>query len=168
MLASYQTTAAWKASADSYGGVNTKAAYLSPSATLAARDNADDAELDNEVTGGNTGNNSGSQSGQQSGSETPTGGGGSTTPIVAAPVISGSTPFEETTTVSITAESGAEIHYTLDGSAPTSESTLYESAFTLNDTATVKAVAIKDGTSSTVSSRTFTKGSGGGDGEDVS
>lgn len=30
ILASYQTTAAWKASADSYGGVNTKAVYLNP------------------------------------------------------------------------------------------------------------------------------------------
>ena len=31
VLAEYQTTAAWKRSADSYGGVNTKAVYLNPS-----------------------------------------------------------------------------------------------------------------------------------------
>ena len=50
-----------------------------------------------------------------------------------------------------------------DGSTPTSESTLYSEPFTLSDTATVKAIAIKDEQSSTVSSKTFTKGTTGGD-----
>ena len=52
---------------------------------------------------------------------------------------------------------------TTDGSAPTSESTLYSEAFTLSDTTTVKAVAIKDGESSEVASKLFTKSSGDGD-----
>lgn len=79
------------------------------------------------------------------------------TPSVSAPVISGTTPFESSTSVSMTAESGAEIRYTLDGSNPTAASTLYSSAITLNATTTVKAIAIKDGTSSSVASQTFTK-----------
>ena len=53
---------------------------------------------------------------------------------------------------------GAEIHYTTDGSAPTAESTLYSEPFTLSNTTTVKAIAIKDGVSSQVSTKSFTKG----------
>ncbi len=79
---------------------------------------------------------------------------------VAAPTISGETPFAETTSVSISGPDGAEIRYTTDGSTPTAESTLYSAAFTLSDTATVKAIAIKDGQSSEVASKTFTKSSG--------
>ena len=59
---------------------------------------------------------------------------------------------------------GATIHYTVDGSVPTSASTQYTEALTLSDTATVKAIAVKGTDTSTVSSRTFTKG----EGEDVS
>lgn len=83
---------------------------------------------------------------------------------VSAPVINGTTPFETSTEVTISAASGAEIRYTTDGTTPTAESTLYENSFTLNDTTTVKAIAIKNGESSTVSTKTFTKGSGGGGG----
>jgi hypothetical protein len=68
--------------------------------------------------------------------------------------------------VNISAESGAEIHYTLDGSAPTSASAVYSGSITLTDTTTVKAVAVKDGVTSEVASMTFTKSSGGGDGTD--
>ena len=81
---------------------------------------------------------------------------------MAAPTISGTTPFTETTSVSISGTAGAEIHYTTDGSTPTAESTLYSEAFTLSDSATVKAIAIKDGVSSEVSTKSFTKGEGGG------
>jgi hypothetical protein len=113
---------------------------------------------------GNSGNNSGSNSGN-SGSSTSseTGGsnGGNETPTVTAPTISGTTPFAETTQVTITEPEGARVYYTTDGSTPTSGSKLYTEPFTLNDTATVKAVAIKDGISSSVASRTFTKSSGG-------
>ena len=83
--------------------------------------------------------------------------GGSQAQTVSAPQISGTTPFAETTSVSIQAEQGAEIRYTTDGSTPTAESTLYSAAFTLSDTATVKAIAISGGQSSQVASKTFTK-----------
>ena len=54
----------------------------------------------------------------------------------------------------------------MDGSAPTAESTLYEGPITLSETTTVKAIAIKDGVSSAVTSRTYTKGTNaGGDDE---
>ena len=104
-----------------------------------------------------SGGDGGSGSGSGSGSETPT---------VAAPVISGTTPFAESTSATIScATAGASIYYTVDGSTPTSASTAYSDAITLSDTTTVKAVAVKDGVSSSVTSRTFTKGSGGGSGE---
>ena len=60
---------------------------------------------------------------------------------------------------------GATIRYTTDGSTPTASSTQYSEALTLTDTTTVKAVAVKDGVTSSVTSRTFTKGSGGGGSE---
>ena len=101
----------------------------------------------------------GSQSGGTSGSGSNSGG-GSVTPSLASPTISGTTPFAETTSVSISGPDGAEIHYTTDGSTPTAESTLYSEAFTLSDTTTVKAIAIKDGESSEVASKLFTKGEG--------
>ena len=109
-----------------------------------------------------------SQSGgtQNSGTQnsgTQNSGNGSVTPSLASPTISGTTPFAETTSVSISGPAGAEIHYTTDGSTPTSESTLYSEAFTLSDTTTVKAIAIKDGESSEVASKLFTKSSGDGD-----
>ena len=83
--------------------------------------------------------------------------GGSQAQTVTAPQISGTTPFAETTSVSIQAEQGAEIRYTTDGSTPTAESTLYSAAFTLSETSTVKAIAISGGQSSEVASKTFTK-----------
>ena len=101
------------------------------------------------------GSNGGSQNG---GSQN---GGGSQSASLASPTISGTTPFAETTSVSISGPAGAEIHYTTDGSTPTAESTLYSEAFTLSDTTTVKAIAIKDGESSEVASKLFTKGEGG-------
>ena len=81
------------------------------------------------------------------------------TPSVSAPVISGVTPFETSTSVSMSAGSGAEIRYTLDGSTPSASSTLYSSAITLTATTTVKAIAIKDGVTSSVANKTFTKSS---------
>ena len=79
------------------------------------------------------------------------------TPSVSAPVISGTTPFQTSTSVTMSAESGAEIRYTLDGSTPSASSTLYSSAITLSATTTVKAVAIKDGITSSVTTKQFTK-----------
>ena len=104
-----------------------------------------------------SGNNGGSNSGGNSGSVTPT---------VNAPNFSGATQFEESTQVTMTGPTGSEIHYTLDGSTPTAESPVYSEPLTLTETTVVKAIAIKDGVSSSVTSRTYTKGTnaGGGDG----
>ena len=115
-------------------------------------------ENGNENQGG-----SGSQggSGNQGGSGSGTGT-GTITQNLAAPTISGNTPFEETTEVTMAGPDGAEIHYTTDGNDPTSESALYSEAITLSDSATVKAIAIKDGQSSSVTSKVFTKGTDSG------
>lgn len=81
----------------------------------------------------------------------------------ASPVISpDGGRFMGSKTVTITAETGAEIYYTTDGSAPTSASTKYTGGFTLTGSATVKAIAIKDGKVSDTVSVTFTKVSSGG------
>lgn len=104
--------------------------------------------------GGNSGGNSGGNTG-----------GGTETPVtVAAPTITGTTPFEETTEVTISGPAGASIYYTLDGSTPTASSSQYSEALTLSDTTTVKAIAIKDGVSSSIATHTFTKGTGNGGG----
>ena len=89
----------------------------------------------------------------------PTNGGGSSSQTLAAPTISGNTSFTESTQVSLSGPDGAAIHYTTDGSTPTAESALYSEAFTLSATTTVKAIAIKNGVSSEVASRVFTKSS---------
>lgn len=61
---------------------------------------------------------------------------------VATPVISGETPFAESTQVTITcATTGASIYYTIDGATPTANSTSYSAPFTLTESATVKAIA---------------------------
>ena len=109
---------------------------------------------------GSGNNGGGTQSGGSSQSGGSQSGGSSQSATLASPTISGTTPFAETTSVSISGPAGAEIHYTTDGSTPTAESTLYSEAFTLSDTTTVKAIAIKDGDSSEVASKLFTKGEG--------
>lgn len=111
-----------------------------------------DAALPTYPIGENKFLNGGDQSFNPAPTPTPT-----PTPSVSAPVISGTSPFETSTSVSMSAESGAQIRYTTDGSNPTSNSTLYSSAITLNATTTVKAIAIKDGVTSSVASATFTK-----------
>ena len=115
-----------------------------------------------------SGNGSNSSNSGNSGSSTSSesGGNGSVTPSVAAPSFTGSTQFEESTQVTMSGPDGAEIHYTIDGSTPTAESPVYSEPLTLTETTTVKAIAIKDGQSSAVTSRTYTKGSNGGDGGD--
>ena len=77
---------------------------------------------------------------------------------LAAPTISGEETFTNTTTVTIAStEKVAKIYYTLDGEEPTQASTLYEKPFTLDKTATVKAVAIYKEVRSTTAQKTFTK-----------
>ena len=54
------------------------------------------------------------------------------------------------------ATSGATIYYTTNGNNPTSSSTQYSGAITLQSACTVKAIAIKDGVSSSVSTASYT------------
>ena len=77
--------------------------------------------------------------------------------VLGAPVISGETPFESETEVTIVAEDGASIYYTTDGSTPDQESTEYTDKITLDATTTIKAIAVKDTYVSPVASKTFTK-----------
>ena len=116
-------------------------------------------------TGGNGGNSGGNSGGNGSGNggETPGGGSSTGSDTLAAPTISGNTPFAETTQVTLSGPEDARIYYTTDGNTPTAESTLYSEPFTLSDTTIVKAIAIKDEEISSVSSKTFTKGTAGGD-----
>lgn len=76
---------------------------------------------------------------------------------LAAPTISGTTPFENSTEVSLKADAGAKIYYTTDGKTPTTSSTLYTAPFTLKENATVAAIAVKDGKTSSVATKAFTK-----------
>lgn len=78
---------------------------------------------------------------------------GSQTSTIAAPTNSGNTSFADFTQVMMSAESGSEIRYMTEGSTPTAESSLYSEALTIPATTTVKAIAIKNGVSSEVTSK---------------
>ena len=109
---------------------------------------------ENAENGSGSGTNSGSEnSGSQSQQNT-----------VAAPVISGVSPFEETSQVSISGPDGATIYYSENGDDPDANDTLYTQPFTIDETTTIKAIAIKDGVSSQVTTKVFTKGTGGSGG----
>ena len=114
----------------------------------------DDAEIEDPENENANQNENQNQNGNGSGS-------GSLTPSLTSPTISGNTSFTDSTQVSMSGPDGAEIHYTTDGSVPTAESAVYSEAFSLSTTTTVKAIAIKDGQSSEVVSKVFTKSSGG-------
>ena len=123
----------------------------------------DENEQNGEQNGTGSENGSGSEQGSGSGNGSST---GSETASVETPVISGETPFDESTEVTISGPDGAEIRYTTDGTAPNAESSLYSEAITLTYTTTVKAIAIKNGESSEAATKVFTKngsniGSGG-------
>ena len=113
----------------------------------------DDAEIEDPENENANQNENQNQNGNGSGS-------GSLTPSLTSPTISGNTQFTDSTQVSMSGPDGAEIHYTTDGSVPTAESAVYSEAFSLSATTTVKAIAIKDGQSSEVVSKTFIKSSG--------
>ncbi len=68
--------------------------------------------------------------------------------------------FLTTLSVALACETeGAQIRYTLDGSAPTEMSTLYSDPIELSATTTITAAAFKGGNASSAVARTFTKGS---------
>jgi predicted histone-like DNA-binding protein len=123
-------------------------------------DNGNDNGVDN--TGGSSQSGSGSNSGNSgSGSGSSQSGSQSQQNSVAAPTISGVNPFEETSQVSISGPDGATIYYSENGDDPDSNDTLYTQPFTIDETTTIKAIAIKDGVSSQVTTKVFTKGTGG-------
>ena len=126
----------------------------------------DDGTVEDNENEQNQGSGNGSGSGSEQGGSGNGSSTGSETASVEAPVIDGATPFDESTEVTITGPEDAEIRYTTDGTAPNAQSTLYDTAITLTDTATVKAIAIKNGVSSEAATKVFTKngsnvGSGG-------
>ena len=78
----------------------------------------------------------------------------SSQPLADTPVINnadGQDKFWPTTTVTITsAQEGAVIYYTTDGSVPTTASTRYTGPITLSNTAVVKAIAVVNGYANSV------------------
>lgn len=78
--------------------------------------------------------------------------------VCATPVISGTSPFETSTQITIECSTeGAKIYYTLDGNTPSEENgTLYTGAFTVTEKTSIKAIAVSDGyKASSVASKTF-------------
>jgi hypothetical protein len=133
-------------------GKKKKVTTLKPIATAIAEYKAAHGESGSAGNGSTDSGNSGSQN---------SGSGSQQQNTLAKPTISGANPFTESTEVTMSGPEDAEIYYTTDGSTPTAQSTLYEGGFTLSDTTTVKAIAIKNGESSEVSTRLFSKGTGG-------
>ena len=74
---------------------------------------------------------------------------------VTSPIISGNAEFVESTEVTISAEDGLKVYYTLDGTDPTNASTEYTAPFELTATTTVKAVAYDGEKASDIISKTF-------------
>lgn len=70
--------------------------------------------------------------------------------------VAGGSKFYPTMSLEISAVEGV-IYYTLDGNEPTAESTLYSSAITLDETTTVKAIAVVDGVASDVATAVYKK-----------
>ena len=84
-------------------------------------------------------------------------GGGSGEVVVSAPrfsLSSGTYYFAQT--VEITATEGAAIYYTTDGTEPTESSTAYTAPIEITETTTLKAIAVLDGKSSSVTEATYT------------
>ena len=79
---------------------------------------------------------------------------------VATPTFSieSGTAVDKGSTVTITTDTeGATIHYTIDGTEPTSTSTIYYEPIILNDDVTIKAIAVKEGyDDSDVATATYT------------
>lgn len=82
---------------------------------------------------------------------------GSASLVPTRPTIGGYSPFSEYTDVVLSAQPNAEIHYTTDGSTPTAASALYSEPIRITATTTIKAVAVMNGNTSAVTTRTLTK-----------
>ena len=76
-----------------------------------------------------------------------------------SPTLPASCAFMDSKTIAITNNTdGATIYYTTDGSEPSADNgTKYESPFTITETTTVKAIAVKEGESSDIVEATYTK-----------
>ena len=74
-----------------------------------------------------------------------------------APSFTGTENFETNTSVTLSSDDGATIYYTIDGSEPTTSSSVYSSALNISATTTVKAFAVKDGLTTGVVTKTYTK-----------
>ncbi len=85
--------------------------------------------------------------------------------VVAAPYADkASGEVAKGTTITLkTSTPGAKIYYTTDGTVPTAGSMEYTAAITVNEDIVIKAVAVLDGVSSTVSTYTYTIPSAGED-----
>ena len=114
-------------------------------------------------TGEGSDNNGGGNGGNSGGNGGNSGGSGSITTGVVAPTIGGEAAFTTSTQVTMSGPDGAEIRYTTDGSTPTASSTLYTEPLTVSSSVTLKAIAIKDGQSSEVTTKQFVKSDGGAD-----
>ncbi len=83
---------------------------------------------------------------------------GEVKPTLEAPTFSHENGFEFTSPfeLTITAENGATIYYTLDGNDPTTESDVYSAPIEISETTTVKAYAVADGyTDSPIATATY-------------
>ena len=67
--------------------------------------------------------------------------------------------YSEAQTVTISCEtSGSTIYYTLDGTAPTTSSSVYSQPLTISETTTIKAIAVADGEESATATAKYTIG----------
>ena len=78
-------------------------------------------------------------------------------PQVAAPTFTPAAgTYNAVQNVTISAEEGATIYYTLDGTTPSTESQVYSTPIEIAETKTLKAIAVKDEKVSPVASATYT------------
>ena len=134
-----------------------KATFMNVKDLVVSKPKSSSSQSGSNGSSSSNGSNSGTNSGNNGGSNPEPGTVNPEPTTVSAPVFSGNTQFTESTQVTISGPDGAEIHYTTDGTTPTAESTQYAEPLTFSQTTTLKAIAIKDGVSSEVTSRIYTK-----------